>query len=401
MLIELTLDIEKGSNRFSTLDNPITLRQQDAEAYVFSVTIRQGGQKLDLTGKTVRYYALKPDGTSVIDGQNVTVSSAADGTVQYPIPKALTNAAGDIPTSYFRITSDTWSASTQNVAIKVIPSVGVEVSQESGGYIPELDAILNKMEAQRVSYSNAEETHENDWSLLTESVQQATQKALTSANDADGATSAALGAATDARTETSEAEDAAVLARAAADYAMNAARSSVSCGCEPKLDLFAQMFVALTNDWLVIGQTAYARSSATVTSGVLETINMAVSGTAAILTAYDGPMGVTARFVSIIRSIVSLGERSDEIYGMATQAQLSADTAQANLSAHIGSIVPREEPEPCDCRPDLLSLAEQLSNLAGWSYAAGTIFGTSGKASYASDAMTISASMSGTTAALV
>ena len=33
MLIDLTLDIEKGTNRFSTLDNPITLRQQDAEAY--------------------------------------------------------------------------------------------------------------------------------------------------------------------------------------------------------------------------------------------------------------------------------------------------------------------------------------------------------------------------------
>lgn len=87
MLIDLTLDIEKGTNRFSTLDNPITLRQQDAEAYVFNVNLRQGGAVLDLTGMTVRFYALRPDGGKVIDGENVAVLSAPDGIVQYTVPR--------------------------------------------------------------------------------------------------------------------------------------------------------------------------------------------------------------------------------------------------------------------------------------------------------------------------
>lgn len=112
MLIDLTLDIEKGTNRFSTLDNPITLRQQDAEAYVFNVNLRQGGAVLDLTGMTVRFYALRPDGGKVIDGENVAVLSAPDGIVQYTVPAKLTQAAGDIPTSYIRISSGDWSAST-------------------------------------------------------------------------------------------------------------------------------------------------------------------------------------------------------------------------------------------------------------------------------------------------
>ena len=155
MLIDLTLDIEKGTNRFSTLDNPITLRQQDAEAYVFNVNLRQGGAVLDLTGMTVRFYALRPDGGKVIDGENVAVLSAPDGIVQYTVPAKLTQAAGDIPTSYIRISSGDWSASTGNIAIRVVPSVAIEAT--GGDYIPEIDHLINALEAQRVTYGNAEE----------------------------------------------------------------------------------------------------------------------------------------------------------------------------------------------------------------------------------------------------
>lgn len=180
MLIELTLDIEKGENRFSTLDNPITLRQQDSGAYTFSVALRQGGAVLDLTGMTVRFYALRPDGGKVIDGDNVTIQSAPDGLIQYEVPTQLTMAAGDIPTSYFRITSGDWSASTGNIAIRVIPSIAIEAT--GGDFIPEIDALLNALEAQRVSYSNAEEMRESEWSALIETVTGATGRANSAAD---------------------------------------------------------------------------------------------------------------------------------------------------------------------------------------------------------------------------
>lgn len=175
MLIDITLDIEKGGNRFSTLDNPITLRQGDAMAYTFQASIRQGGAVLDLTGMTVRFYALRPDGGKVIDGDNVSMVSAADGMVSYDIPAQLTQAAGDIPTAYFRITSGDWSASTENTAIRVVPSIGIE--EQGGDYIPEIDRLLNALEAQRVNYANAEDVRSSEWSALVGDVADARGRA--------------------------------------------------------------------------------------------------------------------------------------------------------------------------------------------------------------------------------
>lgn len=180
MLIDLTLDIEKGSNRFSTLDNPITLRQGDAQAYTFQASIRQGGAVLDLTGMTVRFYALRPDGGKVIDGDNVSMVSAADGMVSYVIPAELTQAAGDIPTAYFRITSGDWSASTENTAIRVVESIGIEA--QGGDYIPEIDNLLNLLEAQRVNYANAEDMRSSEWSSLVAEVTDARGRANSAAD---------------------------------------------------------------------------------------------------------------------------------------------------------------------------------------------------------------------------
>lgn len=180
MLIEITLDIEKGEGRFSTVDNPITLRQQDAEAYVFSVSIRQGGEVLDLTGYKVRFYALKPDGTVVIDGDNVSVQSAPDGLVYYAVPKELTAVTGDIPTSYFSITSGDWSASTQNMYLRILPSVYLEAT--SSDYIPEIDILVNALEAQRVTYSNAEDLRESEWEAVYDEAAEARGRANSAAD---------------------------------------------------------------------------------------------------------------------------------------------------------------------------------------------------------------------------
>ena len=149
-------------------------------AYTFQASIRQGGAVLDLTGMTVRFYALRPDGGKVIDGDNVAMVSAADGMVSYNIPAQLTQAAGDIPTAYFRITSGDWSASTENTAIRVVPSVGIEA--QGGDYIPEIDSLLNVLEAQRVNYANAEEVRASEWSSLVGDVSDARGRANSAAD---------------------------------------------------------------------------------------------------------------------------------------------------------------------------------------------------------------------------
>lgn len=180
MLIDLTLDIEKGENRFSTLDNPIVLRQGDSGAYVLQVSIRAGGAVLDLTGMTVRFYALRPDGGKVIDGENVTVLSAADGLVRYEIPEQLTRAAGDIPTAYIRVTSGDYSATTPNTAFRIVPSIGIEA--QGGDYIPEIDKLINALEAQRVNYANAEDMRSSEWASLMGDVTDARGRANSAAD---------------------------------------------------------------------------------------------------------------------------------------------------------------------------------------------------------------------------
>ena len=134
---------------------------------------------------TVRFYALRPDGGKVIDGENVAVLSAPDGIVQYTVPAKLTQAAGDIPTSYIRISSGDWSASTGNIAIRVVPSVAIEAT--GGDYIPEIDHLINALEAQRVTYGNAEDTRASEWHALVDEVVDARGRANSAADRCEAA----------------------------------------------------------------------------------------------------------------------------------------------------------------------------------------------------------------------
>lgn len=168
MEYELDLDIEKGDNRFSTMDDPIELRQTDAFAYSLLVNLKQAGCAIDLTGRIVRFYAKKPDGTKVIDGQNVEVVSETEGVIRYAIPPALTANVGSIPISYFRITnpqSDGWSATTGNIAWNVIGSVDF-TAQELEDYIPDLDDAIKRIQAQETQFAASEQARREAWSEL-------------------------------------------------------------------------------------------------------------------------------------------------------------------------------------------------------------------------------------------
>ena len=160
--ISLTLDINKGENRFNTLSDPIELRQGDSLADVLSVSLREQSEVLDLTGRVVRLYALDPEGNTIIDGQNVEVTSAADGQFEYTVPPEITQTAGSYIMAYFRVTDEDsesrWSASTPNIALKI--TKGIALKLRDGDYFPEFDAALADLEASRVAYEQAEDARE-------------------------------------------------------------------------------------------------------------------------------------------------------------------------------------------------------------------------------------------------
>lgn len=158
MLIPLTLDIEKGADSFSSLDEIIELRQGDSLAYVFDVSLKQGGQTFNLTGYVVRMYARLANGDIVIDGHNVQVTDAARGCFRYSVPKELTKVAGEVVPAYFRITEgeeSEYSASTETIGMEI--RRGVALKFKEGDYFPEFDAMMADLEADRVKYSQAED----------------------------------------------------------------------------------------------------------------------------------------------------------------------------------------------------------------------------------------------------
>jgi len=160
--ITLTLDVEKGDDRFATLDERIELRQGDALAYALEVSLREKSEVIDLTGKAVRFYCQLPDGSVAIDGGHVSVPSPQDGVIRYEIPPEITQTAGNIDMAYFRITDEDpesrWSASTPNIPLSI--RRGIAIKLRDGDYFPEFDAALADLEASRVAYEQAEDARQ-------------------------------------------------------------------------------------------------------------------------------------------------------------------------------------------------------------------------------------------------
>ncbi len=165
MEINLTLDVEKSKNRFTTLGDAITIRQGDGMSYVLNVDIRQAGEIFNLDGYTVRLYATKPNGDVVIDGENVQVVDAQAGSILYTIPTQLISERGKITDCYFRITENDWensefSITTESFALNVVKGIILKI--HTGDYIPELDDLLGDLEAERNKYDDAEFTREEN-----------------------------------------------------------------------------------------------------------------------------------------------------------------------------------------------------------------------------------------------
>lgn len=299
----------------------------------------------------------------------MAVQSASDGTVRYTVPKELTQASGDIPTSYFRITSGDWDASTGNIAIRVIPSIAFEATSD-GDYVPEIDSLLNAMEAQRESYANAEDTRVSDWDEIKQDASDATGRANGAAASAEDAATIALASSDDAAQEAKEAAYAAAAARAAAEAAMEA------CDCpDDTADGLAQQMAAF--GWVYLDGTIYGPTSkAAYADSTLALYGATAEDTTITLAELDAAGTVSSR-------LKVLEDRATEAEALAQKAWDARCRCE-------------------DYDPALQALAQQVASLSGgWFYMNGTIYGTTSKASYSDKALTLSgATASGTTVTL-
>lgn len=154
----MTLDADKGDGRFAVTES-IRVRQGDALSYELEIGIRQGGEVLDLSGYAVRLYANKPDGSAVIDGENLEVLDAAAGRVLYTVPRQLVDTVGRIAPCYLRVTEadnqSEWSLTTDSFELDVVRGVAANIA--SGEYIPEIDGLLADMDRQLADFSAAED----------------------------------------------------------------------------------------------------------------------------------------------------------------------------------------------------------------------------------------------------
>lgn len=217
----MTLDADKGDGRFAVTES-IRVRQGDALSYELEIGIRQGGEVLDLSGYAVRLYANKPDGSAVIDGENLEVLDAAAGRVLYTVPRQLVDTVGRIAPCYLRVTEadnqSEWSLTTDSFELDVVRGVAANIA--SGEYIPEIDGLLADMDRQLADFSAAEDARAS-----AEALRDADEQARAEAERLRREAEEARLSYEEARREAEDARAAAESLRATAEGARRAAEA--------------------------------------------------------------------------------------------------------------------------------------------------------------------------------
>lgn len=284
MRYKLTLDADKGEERFA-VTREIVIRQGDALSYELDIDVRQGGEEFDLRGYAVRLYATKPDGSAVIDGENLAVTDAQTGHLLYTVPPQLVDTVGTVAPCYLRITdaqnADEYSLSTDSFKLKVVKGVGANLA--SGEYIPEIDGLLVDMDKQLSDFGQAEESRASG--------EEARETAEQDRAEAERLRREAETARLSNESSRTSAED----SRAAAESSRVTAEQARAAAETDRAAEFA-VFEAKAQEWvpriLAEGEYDPMTRKPTLAAGEFCTVYMAPSADSADMNAYDEYMWV-------------------------------------------------------------------------------------------------------------
>lgn len=106
-------------------------------------TISNSGAAYDLTGKTVRFEAQKPDKTWIRDS-SPTVSGS---TITYDCPAGLFAAAGLMRNAYFIIVSGSEETSTSSFYVMALPNAEAGASTPSETYVSDIAALIAQQQS--------------------------------------------------------------------------------------------------------------------------------------------------------------------------------------------------------------------------------------------------------------
>lgn len=201
-----TIDLE-GSNPVLIRDQPII--KGDAQALTWIVTVRKGGESVDLSDAEISLYCARALDETADESGGTTYSSAtgtSDGVVTAKLPQDAANIPGAVGCT-IRAALNGASVTLARMAVMAIDPIGSDILDE-GKRIPNLDDVLAAVTRCEKAATAAEEAVKAVGTALT-SAGKATEAANTAASTANASAKTANASAAAADKATASANAAA------------------------------------------------------------------------------------------------------------------------------------------------------------------------------------------------
>ncbi|MED4846265.1 phage baseplate upper protein [Bacillus atrophaeus] len=136
---DLVFDISKA--HLEQINQQLIIgRVGDGGLKAVTVSVMSNGTPYDLTGKTVSFEGLKPDGTHIIDANGGIVLNAQGGIFRYVFPYQAFTAMGEYEQAFFKVSRDSQTDTTLEFKIKVLENK-VEMGINSVSFISDFENL--------------------------------------------------------------------------------------------------------------------------------------------------------------------------------------------------------------------------------------------------------------------
>ncbi|MET1163624.1 BppU family phage baseplate upper protein [Bacillus velezensis] len=154
---DLVFDISKA--HLEQINQQLIIgRVGDGGLKAVTVSVISNGTPYDLTGKTVSFEGLKPDGTHIIDTNGGIVLNAQGGIFRYVFPYQAFAAMGEYEQAFFKVSRDSQTDTTLEFKIKVLENK-VEMGINSASFISDFENLKTQL---KQAYENFLEQIKSD-----------------------------------------------------------------------------------------------------------------------------------------------------------------------------------------------------------------------------------------------